>query len=77
MSNSETKIEASSVEGNIKITTTNVVGGDTTTITVKEQNKYQYLANLNIEKSRNQQEIVKHQTRNTEIDNIISEINAL
>lgn len=58
------------------VITTNI-NGDSTTITTQTHDKYQFLANLNTEKSRNLSQITTLQTRNTEIDNLISQINAL
>lgn len=73
---SEQKISASATVGKLSVTTTCTLP-NCTTITTEEHDKYQFMANLNNEKARNISEMARMTTRNTEIDNLIVQINSL
>lgn len=78
MSTTTTKqtISASQTEGKISVTTTCDMP-NCSTVRVEECDKYQFMANLNNEKARNISEITRMTSRNVEIENLLTEINAL
>lgn len=75
-STTESKVSASTSAGKLIVTTTVTCPGCTTT-TAQEHDKYQYLATLQNEKTRNLSEIQRLTDRNTALSALILEINAL